>query len=56
MTLLGPLLVGLFYGGIAYVSISQMQSKTQQLVGIVDPAQHLNQHIDSQELFHFNFI
>ena len=56
MTLLGPLLVGLFYGGIAYVSISQMQSKTQQLVGIVDPAHHLNQHIDSQELFHFNFI
>ena len=56
MTLLGPLLVGLFYGGIAYVSMSQMSSKAVQKVGVIDPANHLNQHIDSQSLFTFEFI
>jgi len=56
MTLLGPLLVGLFYGGIAYVSMSQMSSKDNQKVGVIDPANHLNQHIDSQSLFTFEFI
>ena len=56
MTLLGPLLVGLFYGGIAYVSINQMQSKTQQKVAVIDPANHLNNSIDSQDLFQFEFI
>jgi len=56
MTLLGPLLVGLFYGGIAYVSMSQMSSKDNQKVGVIDPANHLNQHIDSQSLFTFDFI
>jgi ABC-2 type transport system permease protein len=55
MTLLGPVLIGLFYGSIAAISYSQLNQTDSQRVGIYDPANVLKGQISSSEDFEFYF-
>ena len=55
MTLLGPVLIGLFYGSIAAISYSQLNQTDSKRVGIYDPANVLKGQISSSEDFEFYF-
>jgi ABC-2 type transport system permease protein len=55
MTLLGPVLIGLFYGSIATISYSQLNQTDSKRVGIYDPANVLKGQISSSEDFEFYF-
>ena len=55
MTLLGPVLIGLFYGSIAAISYSQLNQSESKRVAIYDPANALKGQITSSEDFEFYF-
>jgi ABC-2 type transport system permease protein len=55
MTLLGPVLIGLFYGSIAAISYSQLNQSESKRVAIYDPANALKGQITSSEDFKFYF-
>ena len=55
MTLLGPVLIGLFYGSIAAISYSQLNQSESKRVAIYDPANALKGQISSSEDFEFYF-
>lgn len=56
MTLLGPLLIGLFYGSIAAISYFEMSSAKVQQVDIYDPHNSLQGQITNSHLYEFHFI
>lgn len=55
MTLLGPVLIGLFYGSIAAISYSQLNQSDSKRVAIYDPANALKGKIENSEDFEFYF-
>ena len=55
MTLLGPLLIGLFYGSIAWISYSQLSESDSKRVAIYDPAETLGNQIPSNNDYEFYF-
>lgn len=55
MTLLGPLLIGLFYGSIAWISYSQLSESESKRVAIYDPAETLGNQIPSNNDYEFYF-
>lgn len=55
MTLLGPVLIGLFYGSIAVISMSQLSQSDSKRIAIVDPSQHLKGQIAHSKDFDFYF-
>lgn len=55
MTLLGPVLIGLFYGSIAAISYSQLNQSDSKRVAIYDPANALKGQISNSEDFEFYF-
>lgn len=56
MTLLGPLLIGLFYGSIAAISYFEMSTTKVQHVAIYDPLNSLDGQITNSNLYEFHFI
>ncbi len=55
MTLLGPLLIGLFYGAIALISYYQFSDSKSKRVAIFDPYISLNKKIDNTSEYEFYF-
>jgi len=55
MTLLGPVLIGLFYGSIAAISYSQLNQSDSKRVAIYDPANALKGQITNSDDFEFYF-
>lgn len=55
MTLLGPLLIGLFYGAIALISYYQFSDSKSKRVAIYDPHISLNKKIDNTSEYEFYF-
>lgn len=55
MTLLGPLLIGLFYGSIAWISYSQLSESDSKRVAIFDPSQTLGNQIPNTDDYEFYF-
>ncbi len=56
MTLLGPVLIGLFYGSIALISVSQFSDKQADPIGIHDPYNVLNKEVISSDAYHFSYV
>lgn len=55
MTLLGPILIGLFYGSIAGISYYQMSKKETRTILVHDPMQSLGQQLPKDETFQFTY-
>lgn len=55
MTLLGPLLIGLFYGAIALISYYQFSDSKSKRVAIFDPHISLNKKINNTSEYEFYF-
>lgn len=55
MTLLGPLLIALFYGSIALIAISEMKTDDKISIAINDRYNVFNQQIDSSKKYNFEF-
>jgi len=55
MTLLGPVLIGVFYGAIALISYTQMSKSDSKRVAIYDPSGSLNEQIGNTGDFEFYF-
>ncbi len=56
MTLLGPLLIGLFYGTIALISISQFNDDKTDNVAIYDPMHALNNDTIVSKSYKFSYV
>jgi len=56
MTLLGPVLIGLFYGSIAGISYYQLNKKETRAVLVHDPYLSLNKQLPKSETFEFSFV
>lgn len=56
MTLLGPVLIGLFYGSIAGISYYQLNKKETRAVLVHDPYLSLNKQLPKSETFEFLFV
>jgi len=56
MTLLGPVLIGLFYGSIAMISYYQLSDTKSLKVAIYDPYGSLKQHIQGDSSYQFSFV
>jgi ABC-2 type transport system permease protein len=55
MTLLGPVLIGLFYGSIAAISYSELNQSEVKRVAIYDPSNALKGQISNTDDFEFYF-
>ena len=55
MTLLGPLLIGLFYGSIAAISYSELNQSESKRVAIYDPSNALKGQISNSADFEFYY-
>ncbi len=55
MTLLGPVLIGLFYGSIAAISYTQLNKSDSKRVAIYDPGNALKGQIENSDNFEFYF-
>ena len=55
MTLLGPILIGLFYGSIAGISYYQLSKKETRTVLVHDPLLSLGNQLPKSETFEFSF-
>src|SRR5689334_19540056 len=56
MTLLGPLLIGLFYGPIAAISYFEISTAKMQQVDIYDPYNSLDGQITNSHIYEFHFV
>lgn len=56
MTLLGPLLIGLFYGSIAAISYFEISTAKMQQVDIYDPYNSLDGQITNSHIYEFHFV
>ncbi len=56
MTLLGPLLIALFYGSIGAVAYFGMKKDSKTIIAINDKHNVFNQHIDSSKKYTFEFV
>jgi ABC-2 type transport system permease protein len=56
MTLLGPVLIALFYGSILAISFFQLQESNEKIVSIYDPSNALQAQINNSNGFNFQFI
>ncbi len=55
MTIFGPLLIALFYGGIFYLSMSQFDKDEKILVEIVDSSKTIEKELKSNKTFEFSY-
>jgi ABC-2 type transport system permease protein len=56
MTLLGPILIGVFYGSIAMISYYQLNDSKSVKVAIHDPYASLDQHMETDSSYQFFFV
>jgi ABC-2 type transport system permease protein len=56
MTLLGPVLIGLFYGSIAMISYYQLNDDKSLKVAIHDPYASLGRHLDNDSSYEISFV
>lgn len=56
MTLLGPLLISIFYGTIAFISIYQFSSDKQETIAIYDPQNVFNNNTIKSKSYKFEYV
>lgn len=56
MTLLGPILIGIFYGSIILISMSQFSDSEAESIGIYDPHNALNYETITNKAYDFIYV